>query len=288
MLFALFVISVLVLTSCTSVNSGRGGSSISSGDGLSLRFDYAPSRIYSGDGLELSLEYSNYGDHDIVDGKFVLSGYDSSFISLSPNPVDFEIDGKDPAYNIPVTQTQLFSASHVRMPQNTEQFDQTIKLSACYTYATHVQANICIDPNPDSVEDKTCRTTQVDILPQSAPIKVTGIEVNTRNNRAIFKIDISNVGSGDVFNPDDIYYCPSRLERDVFDKVDVINAKFSGHTLSCDPGNPVRLVNGHGFVYCSYEGNLGVDAYQTVLTLDVQYGYRQTLTHSLRVDKTFN
>ncbi|MCX6706650.1 MAG: hypothetical protein NT001_00740, partial [Candidatus Woesearchaeota archaeon] len=66
-----------------------------------------------------------------------------------------------------------------------------------------------------------------------------------------------------------------RLKRTDIDKV-TINAKFSNKQLVCDP-EIIQLVSGSGISICSYEGSLGNEAYQTVLNIELFYGYRSSI-----------
>ena len=115
--------------------------------------------------------------------------------------------------------------------------------------------------------------SDVSLGTQGAPVAVTSVEETVSRNRVQFKVYISNVGGGEVIADEaPIANCHSALKTGDLDKIG-IQAWFSDRTLVCQP-DPVRLRGGNGFAVCYYEGNLGEEAYETVLKINLDYGYR--------------
>ena len=178
------------------------------------------------------------------------------------------------------------------MPAGATKFPQNFIVTACYKYKTETSTQVCIDPDPYAIEpkEKVCTIGTYGLTTQGAPVAVTSVEEEISRgrqmSRAQFKIFVSNVGGGDVF--DDmapISECHTRLERDDLNKV-YIDARFSDIQLECEP-QPLRLSEGgQGFAICSWSGTptaLGETAYLTVLNVDLYYGYRDSVRTSTEI-----
>lgn len=286
-------IFALILAGCSSGSSGSGynvdyryGS-----QALELRWmNPGVEEVYEGDQMVLLVEYFNRGVADIVAGQFYLSGYDEKYLTLAADPPFVSIPGKseyDP--NGDISQILTIRSTNVRLPYNSEEFLQTVKLTACYDYKSEASAEICVDPDPNSrtVTTKVCNMGPVSPGPQGGPVVVTRVEPIVSRDDFRLNIEFRNQGSGNVFDyrvsNDQCAYGLDKYQD--LDKVYLTRIDFSGRGMTCQPSNPLRIVNGVGKVTCTCENCLNsyADAFKTQIAIEFQYGYRNELTKQVRV-----
>lgn len=288
------LIAVFVLSGCTGGSTQRESNIDyrTGSQGLELQFlqGNPPTRMYEGDKLALTVEYTNKGAFGITNGRLYLSGYDRQYVTLIPDRVENIVaEGKSQFNPLgQISNVATFTDERVGLPEGgqmtVDSLKQTFKVTACYKYRTIAVAQICIDPDPFSVapEEKVCITHDVSMGTQGAPVAVTSAEEDVSRDRVQFKIHVSNVGSGTVIAPDSsINECHIRLERDDIDMVK-IKARFSDKELKCQP-ELIRLTGGSGFSFCSYQGALGNEAYQTLLNVELDYGYRNSIQKDVEI-----
>ena len=107
-------------------------------------------------------------------------------------------------------------------------------------------------------------------------------------NRAIFEINIKNMGSGKVLSPyADLRSCGSlSLGRQDMDKVGYTVRLGSGGFGDCKPQNGlVQLHNGQGKILCKFNVP-GAVAYETPLSVDLDYNYLQSYDKPIQIVKT--
>lgn len=260
-------------------------------EGLVMKFipGGPPSDVYEGDTMDVSIEYTNKGAFDIQGGNIYLSGFDKNYLRFDRDMIGgITAKGKDefnPEGNI--VNTYAFTVSQVNIPNNADIFPQKIKATACYKYRTYAIGKACIDPDPFGVEheEKVCGVGPPQITgSQGAPVAVSSVEAQTSRNRVQFKVNVANVGGGTVIdNAAPITDCHSRLERTQVDKLD-IRAKFSDKDMKCEPST-IRVTGGAGFAICHWEGDLGAEAYETLLNIQLDYGYRNSIAKDVTIHR---
>jgi len=178
-----------------------------------------------------------------------------------------------------------------------DKYEPTILATLCYPYKTKASPSVCIDPFPfDNSQDKVCSIGSAKLSSQGAPIAITSIEQEASASKIQFKINIKNLGDGEVINFDSLDKCdPTHgklFERSDFDKIILDKASVGFSELTCGPfpdgNNIIRLSDGEGFILCSinkdsYENEKS--AYTTPLNLEIKYGYRTTETKPIRISK---
>jgi len=250
-----------------------------------------PDRIYEGDSLSLLVEFSNKGAVNIEEGRLYISGYDREYVHLSPlaptGLPSFRAEGK--SYYNPegsLSATAEYYDPRVSMPEDTDVFDQTFKVTGCYRYRTEAAATVCLDPDPFNIrpEDKVCITRDTTVGPTGAPVAVTYVQQTSTRDRIQFRIGMQNVGGGLVLSSERGYVpldqCHTELGRDQINKVE-ISAFLSGEALTCQP-DQVRLVNGQGSAFCFINKRVD-EAYQTVLNIYLSYGYRDSISRQVQI-----
>lgn len=303
-IFLLIVSFSVFLTGCSDIigvqsgGSSSGSSSgaaktVSSTNALVMSFSNVASVIYENDGLNIDVNLKNIGGQDISGGKLFLTGYDQEYIQITNDRVDFaqgasfDLLGVSEYNPIAIEDTLMFYDRHVKMPENVDSFTQIFKATACYPYTTKVQAQVCIDNDYRSNIRKTCDYRNVQVGAQSGPVQVTSIEENMFEDRVQFKVFITNRGNGDVIDKNAYSRCPFDLnEVQDIDRVFVVNPQVSKYSLNCVPVNPIVLKGNQGYFLCSYEGDLGQESYMTVLTMELQYAYRTSMSTQVQILKT--
>lgn len=288
-------ILLIGITSCTGLKNPSQkpalGETFRVGtQGIMLQFVQGspPPDVYEGDRMDAVIEYTNKGAWGVQGGYIYLSGYDDHYLHFVPNlVVGFSAKGKDefnPEGNI--VNTAKFSITNVNMPDQADIFPQTLKATACYKYRTIANGKVCIDPDPYGIsyQNKVCVMQNPAFGSQGAPVAVTGVEEITSPTRVQFKVHVSNVGAGTIIdNARPIINCHSNLQRTDVDKVD-IRAKFSDKWMKCEPAT-VRLTGGTGFAVCHWEGDVGKEAYETLLTVELDYGYSNSIAQQVKIHR---
>ena len=296
LMMSLIVFSSLLFSCSTGTTTGqteapnyRTGS-----QALEMRLlNPATEDFYEGEKVEILVEYFNRGTSDIVNGEFFVSGYDLQFMNFALSPKVFSIEGKDEfdpeGANSDILEIE--SQSGVKLPVNSDEFTQSIKLIGCYDYKTLATAELCIDPDPYNrrVTQKICNMGIVSPGGQGAPVVVTSVEPIVKKNDLRLNIQIANQGGGLLYDRDlsneDCFLDLDKYED--LNKVDLLKVDFSGHRMSCSPSNPIRMVNGVAKISCECKDCLSTyaDAYKTQISIELEYGYRNEIVKNIRILK---
>lgn len=291
------VLVLFLVTACGSIGGRQTDTSIrqeyrTGTQGLLMRFlpGTPPPRVYEGDPLVAAVEVTNKGTFDVSDGRLYLSGFDPTFLRFNTNAHTLsQLPGKS-LFNPDglFSNTFDFEDQAVSLPNNANKFTQTLKVTACYPYRTQATAMICVDSDPYSARltQKVCTVHPVAMGGgQGAPVAVTYVAQESTRDRMQFKITVQNVGDGDVISPSAGFLnCHEGLDRRDIDKVQVTSVEFSGNELrsSCEP-NPIRLINGQGFTFCSFDGRISEEAFTTALNMVFDYSYRQSISTTVDI-----
>ncbi|MBI1970115.1 hypothetical protein HYS47_00050 [Candidatus Woesearchaeota archaeon] len=261
--------SILLMTGCQTLRSGRGvkerplhtgteALSFSFIQGTLPKIVSAPEQGHEGIPFTFSITMENKGASDIINGYFALAleeGYlqfsEWDFRGGDMNPlssgerVTFRIQGR--TEDNPFGQQHAFSATVVPLPLGLleEQHSSTIILTACYDYKTAASAEICIDTDVQGLyrAEKPCTGKPVLFSGgQGGPVSVTHIEqtmarLGEDSLSPRFTITVKNVGKGEVVSREMIEEaCSSSpsslsLRSEDINQVTLENVAFSGFTL---------------------------------------------------------
>jgi len=306
----MLILVSLLITSCSGPVAGgekpldtlAAAKIVQSGtQGIELKFmqGFPPPYIYDQNELTALIEVQNKGAHNILPNECFIqaSGFDTSII---PGGLDFprscaenlpELEGKN-LYNVKGSLNQIeFTSSGISLPDIPE-YSPNIKFSACYQYHTRSTPSVCIDPLRYQVssQQKACNY-QRNIATgggQGGPVGVGYVVSEMIGNRAHFEISIRNMGTGEVLSPyADIRSCSSSFDRTQKNKVAYTVKLGHGSFGNCKPqGGIVTLYNGQETkIFCDF--NIpGTVAYETPLTIDLDYGYMQSYNNQVRIIKT--
>ena len=125
---------------------------------------------------------------------------------------------------------------------------------------------------------------------QGGPVGVTYVGVDMIGSRAIFEINIKNLGTplGRVLSPfASLQNCgQSSLGYQDLDKVQFNVEMTGGGKVNCKPQDGfVRLSNGQGKIICTFDIP-GASAFETPLLIDLDYSYAQSIQKSVRIIRT--
>ncbi len=251
--------------------------------------------------LQAVLKVENRGTHDMGTGTknmIFLAGFDKNILNLQNNNEGQRIGkltGRGPF--IPQGDfTNLNFEADIYLPQGTDKYVPTLLAIACYRYITQASAQVCIDPDPYSPfsKQKVCTPQTVSTGSQGAPIAVTQVEVIPAPKKTRFVIHIQNVGNGHVFKDEGASYehCnpyKAGLAYNELNQVKVTDVSLASEKLlsTCKPlsnDGYVPLVNGMATLHCE-TGNLGTiqTAYMTPLNIQLEYGYRQSVSRQVEI-----
>src|SRR3989338_9829815 len=308
LILALLLISLLLL-SCKGVPSGeepRDTAAIlrqvqtgTQGVEISVLPNYPPPVLYDQNELVALVEIKNRGNHDLEpqDCFLQITGFDPNIIlgafnvprSCAENMGTLE--GKN-VYNTEGGVNQLeFKSSTITLPTGVFDYKPTFNFVTCYNYQTVANPSVCVDPLLFQVtaEQRTCTPHDVGMGGgQGAPVGVSLVGVDMVGRKAIFEINVKNFGSGRVLSPySDIHSCgQASLEYTDLDKVGYDVQMTGGSLLDCKPRDGlVRLTNNLGKIICQFDVP-GASAFETPLTVKLNYNYIQSFQKGIQIVKT--
>src|SRR3989338_1470227 len=308
-LIAFLLIALLLIASCSRVPAGekpRDTAAIlrqvqtgTQGVEISILPNYPPAQVYDQNELLAIVEVKNRGNHDLEpqDCFIQISGFDPNIIlggfnqprSCAENIGTLE--GKN-VYNVEGSTNQLeFKSSTIALPPGVFEYKPTLNFVTCYNYETVANPSVCIDPLLFQVtaEQRTCTPHDVGMGGgQGAPVGVSLVGVDMVGRKAIFEINVKNFGSGRVLSPySDIHSCgQASLEYTDLDKVGYDVQMTGGSLLDCKPRDGlVRLTNNLGKIICQFDVP-GASAFETPLTVKLNYNYIQSFQKGIQIVKT--
>jgi len=287
----LLFILIISLLGCTGGRSNNEGDAnyLRGTIGVEPRFlrGNPPAVVYDGDSFDIVMELYNKGtDPTVVD--FYFSGYDPYLFLFDRPNGRITMDTARTQYNTEGGYEVAQSSVVVNLPPKTDSFSQPINGVICYEYRTTADAEICIDPEPNrGDENDVCQATSATGLSggQGAPVAITSVEQEPQPGKTRFKISVSNVGGGSVLDPAVVGNCQDpRFNIRDYDKIYVECVSIgSGGCLPCEPNNPLLITGGKGYFFCKADGLTSLNAYKTILKIDLRYGYKDSIQTNIIV-----
>jgi hypothetical protein len=269
--------------------------------GVELEFlqDLPPPVIYDEQELVSLVEVKNLGNSDLrQDQCFVhITGFDPYIISGGFNALRScaenlpQLEGKN-LYNIKGEVNQLeFMSSIIGLP-GVPEYSPNLKYNLCYNYHTKASPSVCVDPQRFQIsgQQKACdfRSGVQVRAGQGGPVGVSYVKSDMINGKAIFEINVRNMGNGKVLSPDaDIHSCgDTSLSRLDFDRVKYEVQLGSGIVGDCKPRDGIlRMNNNNGKILCTFHTS-GSSAFETPLIIDLDYSYWQTYDKQIKIVQT--
>ena len=178
-------------------------------------------------------------------------------------------------------------------------------VTATYLYKTIANPMVCVDPAPRStkVREKVCEigdyssvgrgggsgrggSVGAGLGSQGAPIAVTRIEEDVASDAILFKIYIQNVGDGLVIPQNKILTNPNEgYDWRYMNEVEVdIRLGNLPEPPKCKPSDgKVELIDGRGFIFCSFSKQGISQAYVTPLNIILKYGYSNSIERDIEI-----
>jgi len=307
------VLILIVIYGCGQRQSAEGGLAKGT-DGITINFLAGnPQDSYlvedEEEPISVILELRNKGsypreeDQNILSrGQVYISGFDQNIIIMDEDSERLNRDflpGKSSINPEGGFDLVEFKGSIASYDIVVDKYEPTILATLCYPYITKTSPSVCIDPSPfDNNQKKVCNIGSQTLSSQGAPIAITKIDQEASSNKIQFKINLKNVGNGDVIKLSALDKCNpfegEGLERQDFDKVELKRATVGFSELNCGPfddDNQIRLFNNEGFIICSLDSANYDDiksAYTTLLNLEFEYGYRTTTSKQIKISKLTN
>jgi hypothetical protein len=264
--------------------------------GLEMEFvnNLPPPQIYDTSDLVVLLELKNTGAHDISGNDcFVeIGGFDDSIIrGVNKRQTCGELEGKNVYNQEGGFDTVEFKSTNIGLPKDVDRHSPPIVVTACYEYQTIAATQVCVDPLffELTAEQKACQVRDVGLGGgQGGPVSATYVNVDMVGSKAIFDIEVANVGPGRVISPRaNIATCPTGLRYDDFDQVRYRVELPGAKMIRCTPSDfLVRLGNGgRGRIVCTFDvGN--TQAYETPLKIELNYNYMNSIRDGVEIIRT--
>lgn len=269
-------------------------------EGVFISFfpDQPPAKVFDRDEIFFVVNVENRGAKEIgfPGDRIYLSGFDPRIITGIPytGAQIPKLEGK--------TSTSLTGGKNVvefrgiPSPLPTESYETPVVATACYSYESVAEANICIDPDPRNLNQrKVCVPQSVSLGSQGAPVAVSSVDLSATKGSTILKFSVRNSGAGDVFRHGAEYLSKcspySGLDRfNDLDRVSVFDVRVGDIiiTPSCQLSDGVlRLLNGQGTFTCKIDSSkFPSTGAVTTLSTTLRYGYRSITQRKLEVMKT--
>jgi len=300
---ALLVVPLLLfLAACQAQTRPQTTDYRTGSQGITMLFapNLPPSQLYDDQELNAIIEVENKGAHTIgaPGDRIYLTGFDPNIITNIPTQGAQlnRLEGKQPYKPIGDKDFINFKGILRKLAfKNVDKYTPRLQATACYGYTTIAQANLCIDPDPFSptAKQKVCTPTDASLGTQGAPIAVNTIHIEPAPGTSRFRIDVSNVGGGDVFRYGTGYLTrcsptsPTGLAYNEINRVFLQDVRIGDISIlpSCKPLDQGHLIltNGQGTLYCQLSNVRGSNAYVTTATVELRYGYRTSVTKDLTI-----
>lgn len=185
-----------------------------------------------------------------------------------------------------------FTGRILNWPDGADEIPQTFMFTNCYMYTTYAAPVVCIDPQPYVENRKVCQPQRHTWRnSQGAPVAITNVVQENTPRKAVFHIDITNVGTGQVYDPGSLEKCspyyPGGARANDLDQVWLGDIRIGLQPLQCTPERVVKLRNGRGRVTCTYNIEFAEinTAYETPMVIELWYGYQQVLERRVPVKR---
>ena len=261
-------------------------------EGVRIAFapNMPPQRLFDNEKFQAVIEVENTGTFPIggAGDRVYISGFDPTIITGIPiggQPIP-QLEGRSQFVPQGGFDRVVFEGTLRSLRgKNIDKYPARILATACYGYKAIASAPICIDPEPfaPTTKQKVCFPAPTAFGGgQGADVGVVNVEVEPSPGRTRFKIEIQNMGRGDVFRPGGqlLQKCSPFTPPLEFDEIDYVlleDVRLSGTSITptCKPldRGHIRLTNGRGSVHCEF-ATRGGDAYITPMTIVLSYGYR--------------
>jgi hypothetical protein len=296
------LIFLLILVGCSGIPFTSRKETITIPDihegttGINMKYlnRMPPTEVFENQLFEIGLEITNKGATDVQNGIYNIA-VNEQFINLIDEKINrFNIKGKSVYQPLGgKEQIRLKARSSELGGQITKQ-STTIIANACYEYFTKATVITCIDTQELKQETKVCTVqTQKPRGGQGGPVGIISVEPkimpheNPDRVKPTYIIGIQNLGAGQIIDSNLVYdACTGRsIDKKDYDVV-FVNALLSNDILNCEPAQ-IKLRANENKIFCELSQGLDINRgnYQTPLSIELEYGYMQTLPKTVTINK---
>lgn len=285
-LIGLFIIASLVLAGC----DGTGSSGFNlydpyyGSEGVEMQFleSAPPDTAYQGSVLKVGLLLQNRGAIDVNDAVVTLGYLDKYFTISRPTQAGIALKGKSFIRRNGEKKPVLFDGRVEELEGvGYDDLSTPITATLCYSYTTHLEENVCIDPDIYGLQErkKACTARDLSLKDQGAPVAVTSVResiVDEGPSQLVYiTFHIKNLAGGLVADAPPSVLCSSAsIGAERVSRLK-INAQLGIQKMDC-ARDIVHLDNDMAQVTCSAKVTAD-EAYATALKVDLSYGYSTTL-----------
>ena len=321
-LFLLLIVFLLALAGCGYIpTSGSKSQDVDVHIGTyGLIAEFArnapPQTVFEDGKFAVVLRIRNAGAYDIKNG-LIAFGLEKDYvpqIALQDNPaaikdeiLTFDIRGKSLIDLKGEENVISLQATAGKLDPQSESKQSTLTATFCYPYKTIASATVCIDTDIANIRPvkKVCQVKDISLSRgQGAPIAVRKIETrmvpDVEKVKPQFLIYLENTGNGIAVNPKG-YMIP--CQKSEFKDEDLWNVAYlkvfssqSGgeNQLLCTPSlendettGILRFRDKKDFIRCTYKDGISAnsDAYTSPIRIELEYGYTQTISTNLLIQK---
>ncbi|MGM5484645.1 MAG: hypothetical protein ACQEP1_02115 [Nanobdellota archaeon] len=280
---------ILIIVILSLALAGCSGGAIKDFDpykgtrGVRMDFiDNAPPReFFEGQEVPIGIEMKNEGAHDIGDGLLSITVEDAYIEKPFHGSYGFTLEGKSRYSPDGKRDEWMFYSTTKELEEMSSIHSSKILTSICYEYGTHLDTEVCIDPDVYNLKDidKPCTVKDQSFSGQGAPVAITRIEQTMSkdeegNIKPVFEIYIRNKGRGRIIDDNSLKaFCgDGEMREEYFNTVD-ITGKIAGKRMDCQPQR--IKVRDEGRARCKPKEALEKrdTSYITSINLDLSYGY---------------
>ncbi len=256
-----------------------------------------PSETYEDYPFQIGVILKNVGAYDIKNG-FISFTIEEDYMELmnqNEGVSRFSLKGKSVSLPTGDQLIKIIKAKTKKIDEQSEKHESAILANVCYQYQTKKDITTCIDTDIYNLKkmQKVCLVRDITLTPQGAPVAITKIEsemLPAEDDNLIkpaFKIQIKNVGNGEVIDKDKISdVCSSEpLEHKELNIVDV-KVMLSNEELECKP-EPLKLKYDGDEIRCIFEKGIPKEmaTYTSPLTIELNYGYTYSISKKVIIKK---
>ncbi len=290
--FKITVLAILILTLAGCDGTGSPGFNLYDpyygSEGVEMGFlESAPPDIaYQGSVLKVGLLLQNRGAIDVNDAVVTLGYLDKYFTISRPTQAGIAIKGKSFIRRNGEKKPVLFDGRVEELEGvGYDDLSTPITATLCYSYTTHLEENVCIDPDIYGLQErkKACTARDLSLKDQGAPVAVTSVKesiVDEGSSQLVYMtLHIKNLAGGLVADAPPSVLCSSAsIGAEKVSRLK-INAQLGNTRMECAK-DIVHLDNDEAEVTCSARVT-AQEEYATVLKADLAYGYSTTLPQEM-------
>src|SRR3989338_1371611 len=168
---------------------------------------------------------------DLKTAEVKVSGYDNNIINIPNIPVSNKKIKWDSFPGVSYVNreggidiiefTGNINADKIKV----NKYEPTMLATICYPYLTKAGPAVCIDPFPFDSQNEVCKIGSNILKSQGAPVAITRIDEEVSANKIQFRINIKNVGGGEIIKLGSLQKCISpesgELQKSDFDIVEL-------------------------------------------------------------------